>query len=41
MESLGGGNSLGLVFNNVDTYIEKNNENEYLILLLQTRKKKH
>ena len=31
MESLGGENSLYLVFNNVDPYIEENNENKYLI----------
>ena len=31
MESLGGENSLYLVFNNVDAYIEENNENKYLI----------
>ena len=31
MKSYGGANSLCLVFNNVDAYIEKNNENKYLI----------
>ena len=31
MESLGGENSLYLNFNNVDAYIEENNENKYLI----------
>ena len=29
MESLGGENSLYLVFNNVDVYSEKNNEDKY------------
>ena len=31
MESLGGANSLYLVFNNVDVYTEENNENKYLV----------
>ena len=31
MESLGGANSLYLVFNNIDAYIEENNEDKYLI----------
>ena len=31
MESLGGANSLYLVFNNVDAYIEETNEDKYLI----------
>ena len=31
MKSLDNANSLYLIFNNVDVYIEENNENKYLI----------
>ena len=32
-------NSLYLVFNNVDAYIEENNENKYLVFPLKDKKK--
>ena len=40
VKSLDSANSIYLVFNNVDAYIEENNENKYLIFALQTKTKK-
>ena len=39
IESLGGDNSLYLVFKNVDAYIEENNEDKYLIFALTDKNK--
>ena len=40
MKSFDSGNSLYLVFNNVDAYTEENSEDKYLIFALQTKTKK-
>ena len=40
MKSLDNANSLGLIFNNVDVYIEENNENKCLIFASTDKNKK-